>query len=121
MWATWMVAGIAFAGVAFMLRFLIALLRESAPSFCYWVVPLRKELEKKGHLGVQHGIYFDDDGSATESSRGDYRWERLENEHHAKEKCASGLVALDVRPVSDHLGWRSVHASRSYPLRERRL
>jgi hypothetical protein len=41
MWAALMVAAVALAGVAFMLRFLVALLREAAPSVCYWVVPVR--------------------------------------------------------------------------------
>jgi hypothetical protein len=49
MWAGWVVAAIALAATAFMLRFLIALLREGAPSVCYWVVPVREEpqLEKE--------------------------------------------------------------------------
>ena len=42
MWAALMVAAVALAGTAFMLRFLIALLRESAPSVCYWVIPARQ-------------------------------------------------------------------------------
>jgi hypothetical protein len=41
----WLVAGIALAGAAFMVRFLIALLQEGAPSICYWVVPVRQEPE----------------------------------------------------------------------------
>lgn len=43
MWATWGVAAVALTAVAFMLRFLIALLLEGAPSVCYWVVPVRRE------------------------------------------------------------------------------
>ncbi len=43
MWAPWVAAAIALAAVAFMLTFLIALLREGAPSVCYWVVPVRRE------------------------------------------------------------------------------
>jgi hypothetical protein len=42
MWAAFAVAAVALAGTAFMLRFLIALLREGAPSVCYWVVPVRR-------------------------------------------------------------------------------
>src|ERR1022692_2484571 len=47
MWATWVVAAIALAAVAFMLTFLIALLREGAPSVCYRVVPVRREPERE--------------------------------------------------------------------------
>jgi hypothetical protein len=47
MWATWVVAAIALAAAAFMLRFLIALLREGAPSVCYWVVPVRREPKRE--------------------------------------------------------------------------
>jgi hypothetical protein len=47
MWVTWVVAAIALAAAAFMLTFLIALLRESAPSVCYWVVPVRREPERE--------------------------------------------------------------------------
>ena len=36
------VAAVALAGTAFMLKFLVALLREGAPSVCYWVVPLHQ-------------------------------------------------------------------------------
>ena len=47
MWATWIVAAIALAAAAFMLTFLIALLREGAPSVCYWVVPVRREPKRE--------------------------------------------------------------------------
>jgi len=39
MWAAFVVAAVAMAGTAFMLTFLIALLREGAPSVCFSVVP----------------------------------------------------------------------------------
>jgi hypothetical protein len=35
MWASWVDAAIALAAATFMLRFLIALLREGAPAVCY--------------------------------------------------------------------------------------
>ena len=47
MWAAWVVAAIALAAAAFMLSFLMALLREGAPSVCYWMVPVRRKLEKE--------------------------------------------------------------------------
>ncbi len=121
MWAAWIVGAIALAGAAFMLRFLIALLSERAPSVWYWVVPARRERVKKGHLKVLCGIYFDDDCRAIESGRGDYLLELVENEDYAKEKCSSGLIARDVRPVSGGLGWRSIHPKRGSGFREHRL
>jgi hypothetical protein len=90
MWAAWVVAAIAWAGAAFMLRFLIALLRESAPSVWYWVVPVRRD-------------------------------PRLENDYYAKEESSSVLIAFDVYPVSDRLGFRTVHSDRGYVFREPRL
>ncbi len=121
MWAAWIVAAIALAGAAFMLRFLIALLGEGAPSVCYWVVPVRRETEKNGHLGVLCGIYFDDDCRATESGRSAYRLELVENENYAKEEYSSDLIVLDVRPVSNRSRWRSIHPGRGYVFREHRL
>ncbi len=121
MWTAWIVAAIALAATAFMLRFLIALLRESAPSVCYWVVPVRREPEKERHLKILRGINFDDDCRATESDRGDYRLELMENENHAEEEYTSGLITLDVRPVSDSVGWRSIQSSGGNVFRERRL
>jgi hypothetical protein len=47
MWASLVIAAVALAGAAFMLRFLIALLRDRAPSVCYCVVPVRPELKRR--------------------------------------------------------------------------
>jgi len=121
MWAAWVVAAIAFAATAFMLRFLIALLRENAPSVCYWLVPVSRELEKERYLRVLGGIYFHEDCRPTESDRGDYRLELVENEHHADEKYTSGLVTLAVRPIPDNVVWRSIEPSRGNAFRGRRL
>jgi hypothetical protein len=112
MWAAWVVAAIALAGAAFMLRFLIALLSEAAPSVWYWVVPVRREPEKERHLRVLRDIYSDDHCRATESGCGDYRLELMENKHHADEERTSGLIALTVRPVPDNVVWRSIQPSR---------
>jgi hypothetical protein len=114
MWAAGMVAAIALAGVAFMLRFLMALMLESAPSVCYWVVPVRREIEREAetekdrYLGFPSSICLDEDPRHAESGYGDYYLE-LENENRAKE-YASGLIALDVPHVSDGLGWRSIRS-----------
>ena len=47
MWASWGIAAVALAGAAFMLRFLIALLGEGAPSVSYCVVPVTRGTEKQ--------------------------------------------------------------------------
>ena len=121
MWAAWVVEPIALAATAFMLRFLIALLRESPPSVCYWLVAVRREPEKKGHLKAVRGIYFDDDCRATESDCGDYRPELMENEHHAEKKCTSDLMALAVRPVRHNVVWRAIEPNRGDLFRGRRV
>ena len=121
MWAAWIVAAIALAGAAFMIRFLIASLDEGAPSVWYWVAPVRTAPEKKGHLRVLCRICFDDDCRATESGRGDYGLELVENKNYAKEECSSDLIALDVRPVSNRFGWCSINPGRGYVFREHRF
>jgi hypothetical protein len=118
MWAAWVVATIALAGAAFMLRFLMALLREGPPSVCYWVVPMRRAPEKECHLKALRGIYFHEDCRAV--SDGACCGELSENENHAKEKLSSGLIAVDVRPIAG-LGWRTIHPKRGHIIREHRL
>lgn len=39
MWLAFALVAIVCSGTVFMLRFLVALLRERAPSVCYWVIP----------------------------------------------------------------------------------
>ena len=119
MWAAWVVAAIAVAGAAFMLRFLIALLSERTPSVCYWVVPVPRAPQKEVHLKALRGIYFDDDCRATESDRSACCL-NVENENYAKQKSDSGLIALDIRPIAG-LGWRSIHPGRGHIFREHRL
>jgi len=45
MWLAYALLAITCAGTVFMMRFLIALLREGSPSVCYWVIP---SLARKG-------------------------------------------------------------------------
>jgi hypothetical protein len=122
--AACLVAAIAFSAVVFMLRFLLALLREGEPSVCYWVAPVRSEIERETkteaerNLGFPGRIYADEDPRSIESDHGDYRPE-LENENSAKE-YASGLIALDVPTVSAGLGRRSIRKGVDI-LRERRI
>jgi len=115
--ATWVVAAIALAAAAFMLRFLVALLHESTPSVCYWVVPAR--LEPGRALSCR---YVEDDGSQVNGSRQSECYaELLENGHYASKELSSGLIALDIRLVSDGLGERSVHPGRGDVFRERQF
>jgi hypothetical protein len=90
MWEAWVVAAIALAAAAFMLGFLIALLREGEPSVCYWVAPVRREIERETkteeerNLGFPIRIYADEDSRSIEIDYGGYRLE-LEYENSAKE------------------------------------
>ncbi len=120
MWPAWVIAAIALAGAAFMLRFLMALLREGAPSVCYWVVPVRRMPKKEVHLEALRGIYFDDDCRATENHRSAGCGELLERENYAKEVFSSGLIALDVRSIAG-IDSRSIRPKRGHIFREHRL
>jgi hypothetical protein len=104
------VAATAFAAAIYMLRFLIALLQEAAPSVFGWIVSVRPET----------GRYADDDFDATECSHG-VRCPELfvENKGHAQEVYVPGLIRLDVHPVSTSLGQRSIRKGIDV-LRERR-
>jgi hypothetical protein len=118
MQATWVVTAVALAGAAFMLRFLIALLREGASSVCYLVVPVRRGPKKVVHLKAVRGVYFDDDCRAAESDRSARYLNLLEDEHYAKGKYSSGLIAVDVGPISDGLWRRSIHPGRGNVFRQ---
>jgi len=63
MWLALALVAIVCAGTVFMIRFLIALLRESAPSVCYWVIPSvarggeeaeQKDFETDVEFGLQN-------------------------------------------------------------------
>jgi hypothetical protein len=71
MWVAWVVAGIALAAAAFMLRFLIALLRERAPSVSYWIIPVRDRPEQRRHLQVLRRIHVEEDSRVPEGNHGD--------------------------------------------------
>jgi len=119
MWVAVAFVAIALTGTGFMSWFLLALLRESAPSTWYWIVPIHRELERGG-LEVLSGGEVDDDGRVTEGKPRDYYVELLEDDGHAQE-YASGLIALAVHPVSDSLVCCSILSKRGGVFRERRL
>jgi len=118
MWLAFTFAAIALAGSAFMVWFLIGLLRECPPSTWYWTVPAGRGPTKYRHLPVLRGIYGDEECRTPNGECSDYCVELSENEVYAKE-CASGLIALDVRPLSAKLGWRSIHSRRFNVFHER--
>jgi hypothetical protein len=113
MWGAFVVAAIALAAAAFMIRFLIALLREGAPPVCFWVVIVRRDPEADESYVDKHD---------TPECNHSVCWPELlvENQGHAKEVRASGLISLDVRHVSAGLGWRSIRRGVDV-LRERRI
>lgn len=114
------VAAIGFAAVVFMLRFLIALLREAPPAVCYWVVPVRQNPERTV-LQCWSGNYVDDDCRQEAWKRGHDRVELLENENHEKEWRGSSPIAFDVRTIPGRLGWRAIDPKRACSFHERRL
>jgi hypothetical protein len=60
MGTAWIVGAIGFGAAVFMLGFLIALLREGAPSVCYWVVPVRRK-SRRETLRILRAISISDD------------------------------------------------------------
>jgi|ERR1700692_4495773 len=120
MWLAVTFSAIAVTGTAFVVWFLLGLLRERAPSVCHWVVPVHGHPEKERHLEVLGGIYGDEDCRETEGDLRDYRIELLENENHAKEG-ASGPIALDVCPASASLVWGSIDPRRFDVIHDRQL
>lgn len=116
MWAALCMAAIALAGTAFMLWFLVGLLREGAPSVWYWVVPACRKTGRSFSVNRGHPV---EGWPATESNRGDYRQHLSENQNYAKQECASGLIALSLRPDSGNPGGRSVRSASIHDFCER--
>jgi hypothetical protein len=59
MWAAFVPVVIACVGTAFMVRFLIAVLREGPPSVCYWVIPVVAAEEERAQEVFETGLEFD--------------------------------------------------------------
>jgi hypothetical protein len=121
MWTASLVAAIALAAAAFMLRFLIALLREGGPPVRCWIVRVRPGSRTEKHLGALRGVDLDGDNRLTQNDCADCDLELMENENHAYEKYVSGLIARDVRCVSDGLVWRSIDPRSGKAFREHRF
>jgi len=116
----WVIPAIALTGAGFMLWFLIALLRESPPSVCYWVAQVPGKCEKGKDLVGLRRIYVDENCRATAANRSECYRQLPENENRETERCKSGLITVDVRALSDRLGWSAIHTKRSYSFRELR-
>jgi len=115
MWLAATFTAIGLTGIAFMIWFLSGLLGEGWPSTWYWLA-VRFEPGKARLLKASTVIYGDD-GRPKECERSEYYAKLRENEVYAKHG-ASGLIALDVRPIPTRLGWRSIHPRHGYAFGE---
>lgn len=109
MWVPITFAAIALIGTAFMVWFLLGLLRERGPSVSYWIVLISRRPEKRRHLEILCRIYSGRDCSVPEGNSGDHYVELLENEVHA-EKYASVFIALDDGVMPAHFDRRAIHS-----------
>lgn len=100
MWAAIILAAISLGGVAFMLRFLLALHQESTQSTRAIIsVPPQRHSEGCEHLGEHHS------GEGADNFEDpDYYVELLESDIHAKQ--SSGLVSLTIPPKIGSVDWR---------------
>ena len=107
MWAVAGLAAFALAGSAFMVWFLMGLLRDGQPSVCYWIVPIQRDPETSLFQAMDAND-VDDYWPSPECS-GLYRLELLENlENESHAKATAGLIALDVHSAPASLGWSSI-------------
>lgn len=107
MWASVVVAAIALAAAAYMLRFLMALLFEDGPSICYLVLPSYRELDTEKSSSSLRRIDFDEKCRATEVS-GNTSDDLLGKRNYVEENYFSGRIVFDVRSVSNGCGGRTV-------------
>ncbi len=107
MWAVAGLAAFALAGSAFMVWFLMGLLRDGQPFVCYLIVPTPRGQEMRLFEAIDAND-VDDDWPSREC-RGLYRLELLENlENESHAKATAGLIALDVHSAPASLGWSSI-------------
>ena len=126
MWAASVFVAIAFVGSGFMVWFLVGLLREGAPSVCYWVVPaiMTPGVRMASHGVSNHGMILhaiSEDGREEQNSPSAEGQELLENGIYVQEDSGSNLVSLDVRPPGAGVGGRAINHSGARILREHRL
>ena len=121
-WVVAPIAAIAFGGAVFMLRFLLALLREGAPAARYWAAPTRqkRQIEHLQFLRIAYDVaecrekVRNYSGFAAES----FAAGSLEGQNHAKDEHGSGLIDINVCVDSSRQDWRAIHARCSYIFRE---
>lgn len=97
MWVPITFAAIAFAGIVFMIGFLLAMLRENVRS--NWHTPPKPRLRIKPR-NFSSGFV---NGAHAEENSDDYV-ESLESEIHDKD--SSGLITFAIFPDLGDIGWR---------------
>jgi hypothetical protein len=109
MWLASVVAVIALAGTVFMIRFLVALLRDDAAPVSCQILAIDtdsynavSETRAEGRDNLPVGVVV--------QHKSDEYIELSENQFHAKE-CVSGLMALTLRHSAGN-GWRSIRVDR---------
>jgi hypothetical protein len=89
MWAAWVIAAIACAAATFMGRFLVALLREGAPSVCYWVAPVAS-----GSESISGEAFGENEG---EEVSGTTSWQTAVARNASLPRRSQIFVRLDLR------------------------
>jgi hypothetical protein len=102
MWLAVVLIAITCGGTVFMVRFLVALLREGAPSVCYWVIPERNKADR---WRPQAGEFEDGSeiGSLTSFSSGAVlltRWAGYAGDPSLRLKNGSDLDDIRRWPVA---------------------
>ncbi len=119
MWLAVSLVAIVATGIAFMLWFLLGLLSERGPSRCYWLV---STCQPKTRTWEELNRNDCEDEHDRQFEARDYYVELLENQIHEKpihtKVHASGLIALEFRPMDRSVGWRSIAARRGVISRE---
>jgi hypothetical protein len=123
MWLAVSLVAIVATGVAFLLWFLLGLLWERGPSRCYWLVPTCQATCQATTRTLEELNNRDcEDEPEMQRGAGDYYVELLEKPIHENpihtRVHASGLIALEFRPMDHHVGWRSIPARRGVTSRE---
>ena len=112
MGTAWIVGAIAFGGAVFMLRFLLALLREGGPAARYWAAPERQNPQIE-HLQFLRIAYDVGECHAKRRSRSSLAAGSLEGQNHAKGMHGSGLIDINVYVDSGRQDWRTSHTRHS--------
>ena len=121
MGAASVVAAVGFGAAAFMLRVLMGLLREGAPSVCYRVVRVCRKLKKGEDPEALGRIYVDESYRATEANRSAPYRGVLEKENHDEGRYGQGLIAIDVRDFAGRADRCAINSKHNAVLRQHRF